>query len=71
VNFSGAGNLIILSKLLLAAKSSVFASIKFAFAPARDDSDWAKSVKVISPFCRRELSVSTCLSNKSTLAKLN
>ena len=47
------------------------ALIKFALAPAREDSDWAKSVKVISPFCNLALSDSTCLSNKFTLDKLN
>ena len=68
---SGEGNLIILSKLLLAVKSSVSAEINLALAPASEDSDCAKSVKVISPFCNLEVSVSTCLSNKSIFAKLN
>ena len=58
-------------KLVLDERSSVFALIKFAFAPANDDSDCAKSVKVISPFCNLALSNSTCLSNKSKLDLLN
>ena len=36
-----------------------------------EDSDWAKSVKVISPFWSLALSDSTCLSNKLTFDKLN
>ena len=60
-----------LSKIVFDDKSSVFAFIKFALAPARDDSDCAKSVKVISPFCNLALSESTCLSNKFTFDILN
>ena len=47
---SGDFSLVTLSKFVLDAKSSVFALIKLALAPAKDDSDCAKSVKVISPF---------------------
>ena len=67
----GAFTLITLSKLVFEASNSVFAFIRLALAPAREDSDWAKSVKVISPFCSLALSDSTCLSNKFTLDKLN
>ena len=56
---------------MIEERSSVFALISFALAPAKDDSDCAKSVKVISPFCNLALSNSTCLSNKLTLEKLN
>ena len=62
----GALSLVTLSKFDIEDKSSVFALIKFAFAPARDDSDWAKSVRLTSPFCTLALSYSTCLSNKFT-----
>ena len=68
---SGDFSLVTLSKFVLDAKSSVFALIKLALAPAKDDSDWAKSVKVISPFWSLALSESTCLSNKFTLDELN
>jgi len=47
---SGDFSLVTLSKFVLDARSSVFALIKLALAPAKDDSDCAKSVKVISPF---------------------
>ena len=43
-------SLVTLSKFVLDTKSSVFALIKSALAPAKEDSDCAKSVKVISPF---------------------
>ena len=66
-----ASTLVILSKFVFVAKSSVVALIKLAFAPAKEDSDWAKSVKVISPFCSRALSDSTCLSKRLTLDWLN
>ena len=49
------------TKTALAPNALAF--IKSALAPAREDSDWAKSVKVISPFCNLALSDSTCLSN--------
>ena len=57
---------ITLSKFLWLERRSVFALIKSAFAPASDDSDWAKSTNVISPFCNLALSNSTCLSNNFT-----
>ena len=53
-------------KLVLEERSSVFALINLAWAPAKEDSDWARSVRVISPFCNLALSDSTCLSNKLT-----
>ena len=68
---SGEFSLVILSKLVFEVKYSVFALIRLALAPAKDDSDCAKSVKVISPFWTLALSESTCLSNKSTLDELN
>ena len=67
----GTFSLITLLKFVCEDKSSVFALIRSAFAPAREDSDWAKSVKVISPFCNLALSDSTCLSNKFTFEILN
>ena len=41
---------VILSNSALAVRSSVSAAINFALAPASEDSDCAKSVRVISPF---------------------
>ena len=60
-----------LSKFVFDERSSVLALIKLAFAAANDDSDWARSVRVISPFCNLALSNSTCLSNKLTFEILN
>ena len=51
-----------LLKFVIEERSSVCAFIRLAFAPANEDSDCAKSVNVISPFCNRALSDSTCLS---------
>ena len=68
---SGVFSLVTLSKFVLEESNSVWALIKFALAPASDDSDWAKSVKVISPFWSLALSESTCLWNKLTLEILN
>ena len=62
---------IIFSKSTLVFWRSVSAMIICALAPAKDDSDWAKSVKVISPFCNLALSDSTRRSNKETLFSLN
>ncbi len=67
----GAFSLVTLSKFVIDDRSSVFAFIKFALAPAKDDSDWARSVKVISPFCNLALSNSTCLSKRFTFEILN
>ena len=67
----GTFSLVVLSKFVCEARNSVWALIKLAFAPAREDSDWAKSVKVISPFWSLALSDSTCLSNKLIFDKLN
>ena len=61
---------IILSKLAVLVTSSFSAEINLASAPANDASDCAKSVKLISPLSNRAWSVSTCLSNKSTLILL-
>ena len=47
---SGVFSLVTLSKLIFEDNNSVLALIKLAFAPARDDSDCAKSVRLISPF---------------------
>ena len=69
-NSLGALILFILSNSANAEVNSVSALIKSAWAPAKDDSDWAKSVKLISPFWSLDLSDSTWRSNKSTLAKL-
>ena len=60
----GIFSLVTLSKFVFDDNNSVFALIKSAFAPASEDSDWAKSVKVISPFWTLALSESTCLWNK-------
>ena len=68
---SGICSLVTLSKFVFEDNSSVWALIKFALAPASEDSDWAKSVKVISPFWSLALSESTCLWNKLTLDILN
>ena len=48
-------------KFFLPDMSSFLAVINFACAPASDDSDCAKSVKLISPLSNRDLSFSTCL----------
>ena len=58
-------------KFFLPDISSFRAVINFACAPARDDSDWAKSVRLISPLSNRDLSLSTCLSKRSTFNWLN
>ena len=67
----GIFSLVTFSKLVFDERSSVFALIKSALAPAKEDSDWAKSVKVISPFWSLALSESTCLSKRLTFVKLN
>ena len=56
--------LVILSKFVFEDNNSVCALIKSALAPAKEDSDWAKSVRVISPFWSLALSDSTCLSKR-------
>ena len=53
-------------KISLIVKKSFSAWISFAWAPARDDSDWATSDNEIWPLSSLILSVSTCLSNKLT-----
>ena len=45
---SGIFSWVTLSKFVLEESSSVWAFIKFAFAPANEDSDWAKSVKELN-----------------------
>ena len=67
----GTFSLVTLSKLVFEESNSVLAFISLALAPAKEDSDCAKSVRVISPFCNLALSDSTCLSNKFTFEKLN
>ena len=47
-------------------KKSFSACISFAWAPAKEDSDWATSDNEIWPLSSLILSVSTCLSNKLT-----
>ena len=49
----------------MAVTKSFWELINCAWAPAKDDSDWAKSAKVIIPLSSLFWSVSTCLSNKS------
>ena len=46
--------------------NSLLAVINLAFAPASEDSDCAKSVRLISPLSNLDLSLSTCLSKSST-----
>ena len=67
----GASIPITLLKFVLAVKSSVSAEIKFALALANEDSAWARSVNVISPFCNLAESDSTCLSKRLALSVLN
>ena len=67
----GAFSLVTLSKFIFDESRFVVAVIRLAFAPAKEDSDWAKSVRVIYPFCSLALSNSTCLSNKLTFKLLN
>ena len=71
--FISSGDLdpIIFWKFFLPDISSFEAVINLACAPASDDSDCAKSVKLISPLSNRDLSFSTCLSKRSTFNWLN
>ena len=67
--FKSVNGPITFSKLSLFVTTSLSAIIKFALAPAREDSDWATSETVISPLSSLILSVYTCLSNRFTFSK--
>ena len=68
---SGAFEPIIFWKFFFPEISSFLAVINLACAPASEDSDWAKSVRLISPLSNLDLSLSTCLSKSSTFNSLN
>ena len=67
----GAFEPIIFWKFFFPEINSFSAVISLASAPAKEDSDCAKSVRLISPLSNRDLSLSTCLSKSSTLDWLN